>query len=142
MDYSKKGNVLVIDDQFSIRTSLHFVLDREYEVFQAENVKSGLSILKQHTIDVVILDLSLEGIMGIEGLRLIKEYDPTISVIILTGYGSLKTAQEAIRYRANDYIIKPFNTEEMRLSVNKCFIHTEREREKERLLSEFEAKIC
>jgi DNA-binding NtrC family response regulator len=123
MILSKSGSVLVIDDQFSIRTSIHFVLDKEY--------------------DVVILDLSLEGIMGIEGLKMIKEYDPCISVIILTGYGSLKTAQEAIRYRANDYIIKPFNTEEMRKSVKRCCKFTAREREKEDLLASVEeVNIC
>lgn len=141
MELLKKGSVLVIDDQFSIRTSIHFVLDKEYDVYQADNVKPGLAIIRQHKIDTVILDLSLEGIMGIEGLKMIKELDPTISVIILTGYGSLKTAQEAIRYRADDYIIKPFNTSEMRESVKKSCEFTSREREKERLLARLDEKI-
>ena len=115
-----RKNVLVIDDQYSIRTSIKFVLDKDYTVHQAENVKTGLSIIEEQLIDVVILDLSLEGISGIDGLKMIKDLDRCLSVIILTGYGSLKTAQQAIRYKASDYLIKPFNTEKLRESVERC----------------------
>lgn len=107
------SKVLVIDDELGPRESLRILLKTEYEVHVADSVLRGLELLKQHRPDVVIMDIRMPGMSGIEGLREIRKIDPDIAVIMLTGFGALETAQEALRLGANDYLKKPFDTKEI-----------------------------
>jgi signal transduction histidine kinase len=106
--------VLVIDDEMGPRESLRMLLKPNYQVYTAENVEAGLRILREKKPDAVISDIRMPGTNGIDGLRRIREIDPHVAVIMLTGFGALETAQEALRLGANDYISKPFDAREMR----------------------------
>lgn len=106
--------VLVIDDEMGPRESLRMLLKPHYQVYTAENVEAGLRILRDKKPDAVISDIRMPGTSGIDGLRKIREIDPHVAVIMLTGFGALETAKEALRLGANDYISKPFDAREMR----------------------------
>src|SRR6202521_1815214 len=106
--------VLVIDDEMVPRESLRRPLKPNYQVHTADNVEAGLRILREKKPDAVISDIRTPGTSGIGGLRKIREIDPHVAVIMLTGFGALETAKEALRLGANDYISKPFDAREMR----------------------------
>jgi signal transduction histidine kinase len=111
---SDQPQILVIDDEMGPRESLRMLLKPNYQVYTAENVETGLRILREKNPDVVISDIRMPGTSGIDGLRKIREIDPHVAVIMLTGFGALDTAKEALRLGANDYISKPFDAREMR----------------------------
>lgn len=115
----KRSKVLVIDDELGPRESLRMVLNTTYTVLCADSVDNGIELLTSENPDVIIMDIRMPGKTGIEGLREIREIDPNISVIMLTGYGALETAQEAIRLGANDYLKKPFDVHEIQEIVAK-----------------------
>jgi two-component system, sensor histidine kinase and response regulator len=106
--------VLVIDDEMGPRESLRMLLKPNYQVHTADCVDAGIKLLKEKRPDAVITDIRMPGASGIDGLRRIREIDPHVAVIMLTGFGALETAQEALRLGANDYISKPFDAREMR----------------------------
>src|SRR5947207_8377721 len=111
---SELPQILVIDDEMGPRESLRMRLKPNYQVHTADNVEAGLRILREKQPDAVISDIHMPGTSGIEGLRKIREIDPHVAVIMLTGFGALETAQEALRLGANDYINKPFDAVQMR----------------------------
>lgn len=106
--------ILVIDDEMGPRESLRMLLKPEYNVATADCVEAGLKLLKEKQPDTIVMDIRMPGMTGIDGLRKIREIDPHLSVIMLTGFGALETAKEALRLGANDYISKPFDAGEMR----------------------------
>ena len=105
--------ILVIDDEVGPRESLRMLLKPKYQVHTADCVEAGLKLLKEKQPDTIVMDIRMPGMTGIEGLRRIREIDPHLSVIMLTGFGALDTAKEALRLGANDYISKPFDAHEM-----------------------------
>jgi len=111
---SNLPQVLVIDDELGPRESLRMLLKPNYQVYTADCVDAGIKLLKEKKPDAVITDIRMPGASGIDGLRRIREIDPHVAVIMLTGFGALETAQEALRLGANDYISKPFDAREMR----------------------------
>src|SRR5713226_8292917 len=106
--------ILVIDDEIGPRESLRMLLKPDYQVHTADCVEAGMKLLKEKQPDTIVMDIRMPGVSGIDGLRKIREIDPHLSVIMLTGFGALETAKEAVRLGANDYISKPFDTGEMR----------------------------
>lgn len=108
-----RKRILVIDDERGPRESLRILLKNEFDVVCAESVDEGVRRLREAAPDAIITDIRMAGKNGIEGLKEIRAVDPLVSVIMLTGFGSLETAQEAIRLGANDYIKKPFDAVEM-----------------------------
>ena len=111
--------ILVIDDEIGPRESLRMLLKPDYKVHTADNVEAGLKLLKEKQPDTIVMDIRMPGMTGIEGLRKIREIDPHLSVIMLTGFGALDTAKEALRLGANDYISKPFDAGEMRQVIGR-----------------------
>jgi two-component system, sensor histidine kinase and response regulator len=105
--------ILVIDDEMGPRESLRMLLKPNYQVHTADCVEAGLKLLKEKRPDTIVMDIRMPGVTGIDGLRMIREIDPHLSVIMLTGFGALDTAKEALRLGANDYISKPFDAREM-----------------------------
>ena len=105
--------ILVIDDEIGPRESLRILLKLEYEVMCADSVRDGLRMFREKTPDLVIMDIRMPDCSGIDGLREIRKLDTHVSVVMLTGYATLETAQEALRLGANDYLKKPFNTTDM-----------------------------
>jgi signal transduction histidine kinase len=106
--------ILVIDDEMGPRESLRMLLKPDYQVHTADCVEAGMKLLKENRPDTIVMDIRMPGVTGIDGLRKIREIDPHLSVIMLTGFGALETAKEALRLGANDYISKPFDAGEMR----------------------------
>lgn len=108
MDASKP-NILIVDDEMGPRESLKMILNPYYNVLTADRGAQAVELLKQHSIDLVTLDLKMPGFTGIHVLEKVKQHDPDIEAIIITGYGSLDTAIEGLRLGAFDYISKPFD---------------------------------
>ena len=116
---SDQPEILVIDDEVGPRESLRMLLKPDYQVRTADCVETGLKFLKEKKPDTIVMDIRMPGMSGIEGLRKIREIDPHLSVIMLTGFGALETAREALRLGANDYISKPFDAGEMREVIDR-----------------------
>jgi signal transduction histidine kinase len=104
-----KPHILVVDDEMGPRESLKMILNPYYNVHVAERGGQAVEMLSRFPVDLVTLDLKMPGVSGIHVLEKLKEYDPDIEAIIITGYGSLDTAIEGLRLGAFDYISKPFD---------------------------------
>ena len=105
----QKDTILVIDDELGPRMSIEMIFQKTHRVLSATGGDEGLKLLHDHEVDVVILDIRMPNLSGIEILENIKQTHPLIPVIMLTGYGTLATAQKAVRLGAFDYISKPFD---------------------------------
>ena len=104
-----KGRILVVDDEDIVRTSCSRTLSPEgYEVRLAKNGVEGLKMASEERFDLVLTDLKMPDMDGIEVLRIIKEKWPETAVIIVTGYQTVDTAVKSIKLGAYDYIEKPF----------------------------------
>lgn len=115
-----KRTVLIVDDEVGPRESLKMVLKPFYKVETAEDGTRALQIIDEKEIDLVTLDLKMPGMEGGEVLKKIKQKKPEIEVLIVTGYGSLKSAIDGIRHGACDYLIKPFNISDIVNVINKA----------------------
>ncbi|MGK0699868.1 response regulator [Priestia flexa] len=110
--------MLIVDDQYGIRILLTEVLQKEgYQTFQAANGFQAIDIAKEQQLDLVLLDMKIPGMDGIEILKRLKEYDKTIKVIIMTAYGELDMIQEAKDLGALTHFAKPFDIDEIRQVV-------------------------
>jgi putative two-component system response regulator len=105
--------VLIVDDEIGPRESLRMILKPHYNVLTVENGYAAIQMVQQIELDAITLDLKMPGISGIETLKEIRMIDSDVMVIIITGYGTLHSAIEAIRYGVFDYISKPFNVPEI-----------------------------
>ncbi|MFJ5717206.1 response regulator [Neobacillus sp. NPDC093127] len=115
-----KEKILIVDDQFGIRILLNEVFQKEgYQTFQAANGIQALDIVKKHDPDLVLLDMKIPGMDGIEILKRMKVIDPDIRVIIMTAYGELDMIQEAKDLGAITHFAKPFDIDDIRAAVRK-----------------------
>jgi signal transduction histidine kinase len=112
-----KDRLLVIDDEFGPRESLRFLFKDQYDVTCVDSVDKGVVELDRNPPDAIIMDIKMPGKNGIQGLKEIRAIDAQVSIVMLTGFGSLETAQEAIRHGATDYLKKPFDTDEIRKAI-------------------------
>lgn len=111
-------SILIVDDQFGIRVLLSEVLQKEgYTTFQAANGVQAIEIAKNHAPDLVLLDMKIPGMDGIEILKRLKEYDSAIAVIIMTAYGELDMIQQAKDLGALTHFAKPFDIDDIRKIV-------------------------
>jgi signal transduction histidine kinase len=106
---NNKANILIVDDERGPRESLMMILKPYYNVYTAERGGQAIELVSQIPIDLVTVDLKMPGLPGIKVLEQIKQHDPDIEAIVVTGYGSLDTAVQGIRLGAFDYIDKPFD---------------------------------
>ena len=112
------GRILVVDDERSMRELLTIVLRREgHHVLLAETSEVALAVLERETVDVLISDIRMPGMNGVELLRAAKRLDPDIVGIMITAFASTETAIEALRLGAYDYLTKPFDVEELKAKV-------------------------
>ncbi|BCG56685.1 response regulator [Paenibacillus sp. URB8-2] len=115
----KKKKVLIVDDQNGIRILLMEVFNSEgYTTFQAANGKAALDIVRSDCPDLVLLDMKIPGMDGLEILKHIKEINTEIKVIMMTAYGELDMIKEATKLGALMHFTKPFDIDEMRVAVN------------------------
>lgn len=111
--------VLIVDDQNGIRILLMEVFSSEgYMTFQAPNGKIALEIVRAESPDLVLLDMKIPGMDGLEILKHIKEVNPEIKVIMMTAYGELDMIKEATELGALMHFTKPFDIDEIRTAVN------------------------
>ena len=110
----RNGRILAIDDEQNIRHLIKNEFSIEgYEVATAESGEKGLRLLDNHRFDVVLLDINLPKLNGIETLKLLKKKSPDTEVLMITGYGDIKSAVESIKQGAREYITKPFKLDEI-----------------------------
>jgi diguanylate cyclase (GGDEF)-like protein len=110
--------ILVVDNDESIRDVMVRLLEAEgHEVTLAVSGEDGLELFREHPFPLVITDIDLEGMDGIQLLQEIKKIDPNSLVVIITSYGSMETAVKALRYGAYDYLFKPFEDRDLVTSV-------------------------
>jgi two-component system response regulator (stage 0 sporulation protein F) len=110
--------VLIVDDQYGIRVLLHEVLAKEgYTIFQAPNGAIALQIVRDAKPDLVLLDMKIPGMDGLEILRHIREIEPDTKVIMMTAYGELDLIKEATVLGALTHFTKPFDIDELRAAV-------------------------
>jgi len=118
---NKDTIVLVIDDELVVRNSCRKILAEEgYKVILAENGREGLEKVQMGIGDIILVDLKMPGISGMEVLKIIKMKFPYIPVVIITGYSTIASAVEAIKLGAFDYVPKPFTPDELSLVVHKA----------------------
>ena len=116
-----KAKILLIDDDTSLRRVLEYNLQEEgYEVQAAASGEEGLRLFEQLRPDLVVTDMKMTGIDGLKVLNSIKESSPDTLVIIITAFGTVDVAVEAMKAGAFDYITKPFNREALKLTVKKA----------------------
>src|SRR5947199_6104160 len=112
------AHILVVDDEGAIRYSISKTLQRVgYQVSAAASGEEALTMLEEQIFDVVLTDIRMPGLTGVELLAKIKEKAPDSIVILMTGYASLGTAVESLRLGAHDYLIKPSSSQDIRQSV-------------------------
>src|SRR3990167_4282721 len=112
------AKVLIVDDERGMREFLTIMLQKEeYKVTSAGSGKEALEYIAQQTYDIVITDIRMPQITGLDVLKAVKESSPETTVIVITAYASTETAVEAMKQGAYDYITKPFKIEEIRLIV-------------------------
>jgi DNA-binding NtrC family response regulator len=118
---TSNGSILIVDDDAAPREALGMILKPMYDVHTVENGQEAINFISQKKVDLVTLDLNMPGLSGIEVLQEIKKLKPDIEVLIVTAYGTLSSAQEAIRLGARDFISKPFNVADIMAVVSKAF---------------------
>ncbi len=142
---ANKAKILIIDDDESMRDSCTQVLKKtEYTISTAENGEKGLSQAKDFKPDIILLDLKMPGMSGAEVLKRLKELDPRIIIIIITGYATVESAVDSMKQGVYEYLPKPFTPDELRKIVQhgllrrKCLMEAERLREeKEKMRRNF-----
>jgi two-component system sensor histidine kinase/response regulator len=112
-----KPTLLIVDDEEGPRISLHVVFNDEFNILMAEDGSTAIELARNHKIDVVILDIRMAGMSGIETLERLRYLDPSIEAVMMTAFETTETIRQALRLRACDYINKPFDIATMRAAV-------------------------
>jgi len=115
------AKILVVDDDEQLREDVVEMLERDgYEVTDAGTGEEALEKLKKESVDIILTDLMMPGIDGMEVLRQSKKLKPAVRVIMVTGFGTIENAVEAMREGASDYISKPFKIGEVQATVKRA----------------------
>ncbi len=121
---TSNGTILIVEDQQSARESLAELLRGEgYDVHEAADGTAGIALVDQLDLDMVLTDLMMPGLDGIEVMRHIREFSPQTLVILMTGHASVETAIEAIRLGAQDYLLKPLLFEDVLRKIQHLLAH-------------------
>jgi putative PEP-CTERM system response regulator len=113
-------SVLIVDDEVGIRESLKFILKKDYEILLAKDAEEAFVQFKNHSPDLVLLDIILPDVDGLKVLERIKENESDTIVIMITATKTVKTAVEAMKLGAYDYVTKPFDVDELRLIISRA----------------------
>ena len=115
-----RGKLMIVDDEEAIRESMRVIFEDEYDLFIAEDGVTAIKLAQQHDIDVVVTDIHMAGMSGIELLERLKILKPDIEVMMMTGFESNETRREALRLGACDYINTPCDISTIRAAVSKA----------------------
>ena len=120
--------LLIVDDESGPRESLRYIFKDRYNCVLATCGREGVAYARTHPVDAAILDIKMPDLSGIEVLRELKQIDPGIECIMLTGYETIETARAAIRHGAADYLNKPFDVFAIRDLMERCMVHRREKR--------------
>jgi len=132
--------ILIVDDESSVQESLNTILKENYEILSATDGIQAVEIFHEQTPHLVLLDITMPLQNGLEVLRKIRESDTSVPVIMLTAANMVKTAVEAMKMGATDYLTKPFDIEELKLAIQKAVKTRELESEVKLLRSEVQKR--
>jgi DNA-binding NtrC family response regulator len=112
--------ILIVEDEAKMRRLLELNLgDDGFTTFSAEDAETGLKLLRENPIDLILTDLKLPGMNGLEFLQTVKRQNAALPVVVMTAFGSVETAVDAMKAGASDYVLKPFSLTEMRIVIHK-----------------------
>jgi len=112
--------ILIVEDEAKMRRLLELNLGEDgFSTLAAGDAETGLKLLRENAVDLVVTDLKLPGMNGLEFLQAIKRQNATLPVVVMTAFGTVETAVEAMKAGASDYVLKPFSLSEMRMVIRK-----------------------
>ncbi len=117
-----KKSILIVDDDIAHRTMLRILLDWDYEIFEADDGSTAIEKLVDNSFDLVIMDIRMPKVSGLEALDTIKTLKPAIPVVMMTAYWSDQVADEARKKGAFDYLSKPFDFDRLRQTIERAII--------------------
>jgi DNA-binding NtrC family response regulator len=133
----KKPSILLIDDDPSLRRVIEYSLvESGYSVHTAASGEEGLALFQKGICDAVVTDITMPGMSGLEVLVKVRQADPNVPVIVITAYGTIESAVSAMKQGAFDYITKPFNRDELRITLERALKMRRLEKENVRLRAE------
>jgi len=115
-----KPTILIVEDEAGPRAAYKVILRPFYNLYLAESAEDATDMLRDHKIDLVILDLKLSGRHGMEFLKDMKREHEEVEVVIITGYGTLQSAMDGIRFGAACHLLKPFDVMELITAINQA----------------------
>ena len=115
--------ILVVDDEATIRSGITLVLERQdMAVATASDGREGLEILSARPVGIVLLDIKLPDMDGVELLKIIRRESPDTEVVMITGYPAIQGAVECIKLGALDYLVKPFRVDELEVQIGRAHV--------------------
>jgi DNA-binding response OmpR family regulator len=139
---TEPGTILIVDDEENIRAGLQTILSRDgHQVRDAANGEEAIRLLETFDFEVAVVDIRMPGLSGVELLHEIRNRWPAVSVILLTGHGTLETAITAVKEGAYDYLLKPAQPEDIRKIVKKALVEARRRREQDHLLASLQTSL-
>jgi DNA-binding NtrC family response regulator len=135
------AKILVVDDELIVRESLGGWLERDgHTVDKAASGEESLEKFEKTRYDIILLDIKMEGMSGLDVLKKVKEIDPDVSVVMITAYGSIPSAIEAMKSGAYEYLLKPFDPDELMVLVEKIRKHQAERRETQFLREQYKER--
>ena len=132
--------ILIVDDEKIVRESIGLLLQDDYEILLASSVNEALKIYQEEHPHLVLMDIIMPNIDGLQGLEKLKEIDSSVTIIMVTAVAVLNTAVEAMKKGAYDYIQKPFDAEELKIKIHKAIATKDMVNEVKFLRSEISKK--
>ena len=133
---NKRNTILIVDDDTAHRTMLRTLIGGwGYQIDDADDGAAAIDKVKDQSYDLVLMDVRMVKVSGLEALEKIKSYNPAIPIIIMTAYSSVETAIDALKKGAHDYLTKPLDFDKLRITIERSMEHT-RLKEENRLLKE------
>jgi DNA-binding response OmpR family regulator len=137
------AQILIVDDEEAIRFSLKRALERDgHEVRTATDGRQALHLMQHHAFDLILTDLKMDDVDGVELMRQVQAVSPDTAIIMLTGYATLESAIEALRQGAVDYLVKPCSSADVRASVEKGLARRFREMRRRDLLQQMSQNLA
>jgi len=135
------AKILIVDDELIVRESLGGWLERDgHKVDKAASGEEALEKCQKTRYDILLLDIKMEGMSGLEVLKKVKENDPDLSVVMITAYGSIPSAIEAMKNGAHEYLLKPFDPDELMVLIEKIRKHQAETRETQFLREQYKER--
>ncbi len=123
---TKRPRILVVDDEAAMRESLKdWLMEDDYEVDLAASGEDAISMARDTSWDIILLDLKMPGMDGLETMSRLKKVIPETEILMMTAYGSIDTAVQAMKEGAFDYLVKPFDPDEIEMQIKKIVAHKE-----------------